>query len=76
VARKPFKASCHRCPRHEIAAWSIRLDVSKAGDSFTADFDWVALRVGRAVIGFYFYDADSPFVGAASLVENVLKRAP
>jgi hypothetical protein len=74
VARKSLKASCRRCPRHDLAAWSIRLNVSKAGETFTAFFDWVALRVGRAVIGFDFYDVDTQFVGAAPRVANVLKR--
>jgi hypothetical protein len=52
------------------------VNVSKSGYSFTLFWDWVPVRVGRAVIGFGFFNVDSPFVGSQVLVGNVLERAP
>ena len=73
--RQSFKGSCYPCPTHELRAWSIRYRAAKDGQSWDIFRDHVAVRVGRTVIGFYFYDEDFRFIGGEALVGEVLARA-
>lgn len=76
-SRQSFEEDCDLCPLRWIRSWSIRIGLRNPGDSWTAVYDFVVVRLpGRAVITFVFYDADYSFIGSERLVGKVLDRAP
>jgi hypothetical protein len=75
-ARESFALDCSSCPAHSLSAWRWGFTIAKEGQRDTTYvFDWVVVRVGRAVISFSFYSVDSPFgPDARRLVATVLRR--
>jgi len=75
-APEAFPLRCAFCPAHQLSAWRWGFTVSRQGQNDTTYvFDWVVVRIGRAVVSFSFYSVDRPFgAEAARLVANVLVR--
>jgi len=76
AATSPAAAGIRPADVHQLSAWRWGFTVSKRGQNDTTYvFDWVVVRIGRAVVSFSFYSVDRPFgAEAARLVAKVLVR--
>jgi hypothetical protein len=72
--RQSFSPVCWSHCSYVARSWQVGFTLSKQGGSWTYYYDVVAVRLGRAVVSFYFLADDYSMFSGETLVETVLAR--